>query len=84
MKNFEIVGIGNAIVDVIAEVEEALLARLDLAKGSMTLIESQRGVRIYEQMGPGLGIIGWLGGQYDGRICLPRRQACLYRQGQSR
>ena len=54
----EVVGIGNAIVDVIATAEDALLAQLDLAKGTMTLIDEARGEAIYSQMGPGLEMSG--------------------------
>ena len=36
---FDVVGIGNAIVDVIAQSDDNDLARLDLNKGTMTLID---------------------------------------------
>ncbi|MCX8501532.1 MAG: adenosine kinase, partial [Alphaproteobacteria bacterium] len=54
MRAIEITGIGNAIVDVIAEVEEGLLASLDLPLGSMTLIDRHRGAQIYDSIGRGL------------------------------
>ena len=38
----DVIGLGNAIVDVIAEADERLLERLDLAKGTMTLIDRER------------------------------------------
>lgn len=50
---YDILGIGNAIVDVIARTEEGLLARLDLAKGTMTLIDTGRAEAIYAAMPPG-------------------------------
>ena len=38
----DVIGLGNAIVDVIAQADERLLGRLELAKGTMTLIEQER------------------------------------------
>ncbi len=52
------VGIGNAIVDVLSHAEEALLARLDLAKGAMTLIDGARAEALYADMGPGIEVSG--------------------------
>jgi fructokinase len=52
-KTFDILGIGNAIVDVIARADESLLRRLDLAKGTMTLVDTARAEAIYAAMGPG-------------------------------
>jgi sugar/nucleoside kinase (ribokinase family) len=51
---FDILGIGNAMVDVIARADEALLRRLDLTKGSMTLVDAPRAEAIYAAMGPGI------------------------------
>ena len=44
---FDVIGIGNALVDVIAPADEAFLTDFDLAKGSMTLIETERAVELY-------------------------------------
>ena len=44
---FDVVGIGNALVDVIAPAEDHFLDRHDLVKGSMTLIETERAVELY-------------------------------------
>jgi sugar/nucleoside kinase (ribokinase family) len=44
---FDVVGIGNALVDVIAPTDEQFLADYDLVKGSMTLIETERAVELY-------------------------------------
>ncbi len=52
------VGIGNAIVDVLSHAEDALLARLDLAKGAMTLIDGPRAETLYADMGPGVEVSG--------------------------
>ena len=47
----DVVGIGNAIVDVIAHAEEAFLAEEGLAKGAMTLIDAARADALYARMG---------------------------------
>jgi len=44
---FDVVGIGNALVDVIAPAEETFLVDNGLVKGSMTLIETDRAVELY-------------------------------------
>ncbi len=48
----DVVGIGNAIVDVIAHAEESFLAEEGLAKGAMTLIDTDRADALYAKMGP--------------------------------
>src|SRR4051812_3553162 len=47
----DVVGIGNAIVDVIAHAEEGFLAAEGLAKGAMTLIDAARADALYAKMG---------------------------------
>ena len=49
---FDVAGIGNALVDIIAPAEEAFLVREGLEKGSMTLIDEPRAEALYERMGP--------------------------------
>jgi sugar/nucleoside kinase (ribokinase family) len=53
-----VVGIGNAIVDVLAHADDAFLARHGLAKGTMALIDSGRATALYAAMGPGIEISG--------------------------
>ena len=43
----DVVGIGNAIVDVIAHADEAFLAAQGFAKGAMTLIDTERAETLY-------------------------------------
>ena len=50
---FDGVGVGNAIVDVIAPTSEDDLARLDLNKGTMTLIDAAQAEWLYSEMGSG-------------------------------
>lgn len=55
---FDVVGIGNAIVDVIARADDAFLAANGLHKGTMTLIDAERADALYARMGPGREISG--------------------------
>jgi sugar/nucleoside kinase (ribokinase family) len=48
----DVLGIGNAIVDVIAHADEGFLEREALAKGAMTLIDADRAEELYRKMGP--------------------------------
>jgi sugar/nucleoside kinase (ribokinase family) len=48
----DVIGIGNAIVDVIAHADERFLAEESLAKGAMTLIDAARAQALYAKMGP--------------------------------
>jgi fructokinase len=50
----DILGIGNAIVDVLARADDAFIAAQGMAKGSMTLIDADAAERIYAAMGPGV------------------------------
>jgi fructokinase len=50
---FDILGIGNAIVDVVARADDSFLSRHDMRKGSMTLIDSDTAEAIYAAMPPG-------------------------------
>ncbi|MBV8372080.1 MAG: adenosine kinase [Candidatus Eremiobacteraeota bacterium] len=48
----EVVGVGNAIVDVIAAADDAFLAEHGMHKGSMALVDEMRAQAIYAAMGP--------------------------------
>jgi sugar/nucleoside kinase (ribokinase family) len=56
--SFDVVGIGNAIVDVIAHADDAFLAREGLVKGTMTLVDAPRAEALYQLMGPAVEISG--------------------------
>jgi sugar/nucleoside kinase (ribokinase family) len=49
-KPYDVIAIGNAILDVLAFTEEALLERFDIKKGSMTLISAEEAERLYSHM----------------------------------
>ena len=55
---FDVVGVGNAIVDVIAQSDENDLARLDLNKGTMTLIDDAQAEWLYSEMGAAIETSG--------------------------
>ena len=54
----DVVGIGNAIVDVIAQATDEFVAGQGLAKGSMNLIDEPRAHELYGLMGPGIEASG--------------------------
>jgi sugar/nucleoside kinase (ribokinase family) len=58
MAEHDVVGIGNAIVDIIARCDDAFLARHGSTKGSMQLIDQPTMQALYAAMGPGVEISG--------------------------
>lgn len=52
-KPLDVLAIGNAIVDVITDADDAFLVAQGLDKGSMRLIDEGEAVRLYGEMGPG-------------------------------
>lgn len=57
-KALDVVGIGNAIVDVLVHADDRMLEEHGLAKGSMTLIDEVAADRLYASLGPGLETSG--------------------------
>ena len=55
---YDVLGIGNAIVDILAHADDALIGRLGLAKGHMQLIDADAVTRLYAAMGPAVEISG--------------------------
>lgn len=55
---FQVVGIGNALVDVIAHAGDSFLVDHDLVKGSMALIETERAVELYRALGSAVEMSG--------------------------
>ena len=55
---YDVLCTGNAIVDVIADTDDAFLSNQGLHKGSMRLIDEEEAVRLYEAMGTGREISG--------------------------
>jgi sugar/nucleoside kinase (ribokinase family) len=55
---FDVLGIGNAIVDIIGRTQEDFLLRHGMQKGAMVLIDGTRAQSIYAAMGPAIEISG--------------------------
>ena len=49
-ENLDIIGIGNAIVDVLSKVDDAFLHANEINKGTMTLIDAEQAEDIYSKM----------------------------------
>ena len=58
VRDLDVVGIGNALVDVISHHDDDFLASEGLVKGSMTLIEADRALALYDSMGAGVHLSG--------------------------
>ncbi|MEX0589232.1 MAG: adenosine kinase [Cyanobium sp.] len=57
-KTFDVVGIGNAIVDVLVQADDDLLDNFELTKGTMALVDEQQAEALYAKLGPGLETSG--------------------------
>lgn len=58
---FDVLTIGNAIVDVFSRVEEGFLARHNVTKGMMRLVTEKESAELFEDMGPSTQISGGSG-----------------------
>jgi sugar/nucleoside kinase (ribokinase family) len=56
--SFDVCAIGNAIVDIIADSDDAFLSVHEIAKGSMTLIDEERADFLYARIGPAVETSG--------------------------
>lgn len=56
--DLDVVCIGNAIVDVLTQTDDATLGRLGMTKGSMSLIDAETAEKLYEELGPGVETSG--------------------------
>ena len=74
---YDVVGVGNALVDVIGHADDGFIAEHGLVKGSMTLVETDRAVYLYKALG---GAVEMSGGSAANTICgvasLGGRAAC--------
>lgn len=55
---YDVLGIGNAIFDVLVQTDEGFLASHGMTKGSMALIDEARAASIYRDMGPATKMSG--------------------------
>jgi sugar/nucleoside kinase (ribokinase family) len=58
MSRYDVLCIGNAIVDIIARCDERFLADNGIVKGAMNLIDSERAELLYSRMGPAIEASG--------------------------
>ena len=80
----DVLAIGNAIVDVIADADDAFLEREGLTKGSMRLIDAEEATRLYVHMAPAREVSGGSAGNTAAGVAAlgaPRR---LHRPGRAR
>src|ERR1700732_5196011 len=55
---YDVLGIGNAIFDVLVQTDEKFLSRHGMTKGGMALIDETRAAAIYRDMGPSTQMSG--------------------------
>lgn len=55
---YDVLGIGNAIVDILAKADDAFLKERGMTKGAMALIDEAQASAIYDAMGPATEISG--------------------------
>ena len=55
---YDVLGIGNAIFDVLVQTDEGFLAAHGMTKGGMALIDEARALSIYQDMGPATEMSG--------------------------
>jgi sugar/nucleoside kinase (ribokinase family) len=58
LAKYDVLGIGNAIFDVLVQTDEGFLSRHGMIKGGMALIDEARAASIYRDMGPAVEISG--------------------------
>ena len=80
----DVLCIGNAIVDVIADADDAFLAAQGLTKGSMRLIDEAEAERLYGVMGPAREVSGGSAGNTAAGLAALGLQGRLHRPGRAR
>lgn len=79
---FDVVGIGNALVDVLAHVDDAFVEQHGLAKGTMSLVDGARADELYALMPPAIEMSGGSAGNtIAGVASLGGRAAYIGRVG---
>ncbi|MEQ9503609.1 MAG: adenosine kinase [Deltaproteobacteria bacterium] len=58
MTQYDVLGIGNAIVDVLAKADDDFLTKNSIEKGAMTLIDAGQADALYAKMAPGVEVSG--------------------------
>ncbi len=83
-KAYQVVGIGNALVDVISHIEDGFLAENGVERGIMQLIDRDRAVELYGRMGPAREVSGGSAANTIAGLAALGRAHRLRRQGQGR
>src|SRR5258706_6430877 len=55
---YDVLGIGNAIFDILVQADESFLGHHGMIKGGMALIDEARAASIYRDMGPAVEMSG--------------------------
>ncbi len=55
---YDVVGIGNALVDVISHADDGFISQHELVKGSMTLVDTDRALYLYQALGHAIQMSG--------------------------
>ncbi len=55
---YDLVGIGNALVDVVVDIEDSFLAANDLPRGSMNLVDAEQSDALYDRLPPAIETSG--------------------------
>ena len=55
---YDVLGIGNAIFDILVQTDDGFLKRHGMTKGGMTLIDEKRAIAVYQSMGPATEMSG--------------------------
>jgi len=58
MSDYDVLCIGNAIVDIISQCDEAFLQENGIIKGAMNLVDAERSALLYSRMGPAIEASG--------------------------
>ena len=56
--DYDVLGIGNAIVDILAHAEDSFLSQEGLEKGAMALVDAERAGELYAKVGPAVECSG--------------------------
>ncbi len=74
----DVVGIGNALVDVLSRTDDSFLETHAIPKGSMTLIDEARALQLYDAMGPAVEVSGGSAGNTAAGIASLGGQAAFF------
>ena len=70
MRQYDVYGLGNALVDIQFRVDPSFFETMEIDKGVMTLIDGDRQralIRCFGWERDG-ALVGWFGSQYDDRV----------------